>query len=257
MTSSKRLTAKYLPDGRAFLNLGCGHHAHPAWNNLDFSVYARLRRHMLLVRLLNRIGLVSQARYSQFELVPPDIVVSDLRKGIPFSDSTFDLVYNSHLLEHLDREDVPAFLRECYRVLKPQGTLRIVTPDLAEWARRYIDSLATQADNGATSDHEQIVADLLDQMVRRQPTTRDSQPPIVQALERLLLGDSRRSGWAHRWMYDQHTLTRLLQAAGFSDICRVRAGDSRVAGWDQHGLEVAADNEAYKAGSLRIEALKG
>jgi hypothetical protein len=88
--AQNRLTRrlKRLPDGRAFINLGCGHHAHPAWNNLDFSIYARMRRRMAFVRGLKRIGIISTARFNQFALIPEDVIVRDLRHGIPFEEGT-------------------------------------------------------------------------------------------------------------------------------------------------------------------------
>lgn len=44
-------------------------------------------------------------------------------------DSSVDLVYASHVLEHFPRRDSQRVLREWYRVLKPGGTLRLSVPD--------------------------------------------------------------------------------------------------------------------------------
>lgn len=210
---------------------------------------------MALVRGLKRIGIISTARFNQFALVPGDVIVRDLRHGIPFEENTFDLVYHSHLLEHIDHEHALDFLRECYRVLKRGGVLRVVVPDLESWARRYMASLDSQP-RSSTAEHEQIVASLLEQMVRRAPTTRDAQPRFVRFLESVFLGDSLSTGWAHRWMYDQHTLGALLIRAGFSDPAKVEAGESRVDGWGVYGLDLNDDGTEYKPGSLRMEALK-
>ena len=125
-----RFYVKRLPDGRALINLGCGTHMHPDWNNLDFSVYARFRPHMWLVSILRQVGLISPERYAQFSKVVQDIISWDLSRGIPFGEETFDVLYHSHLLEHIDREDAPDFVVECYRVLKPGGVIRVVVPDL-------------------------------------------------------------------------------------------------------------------------------
>ena len=72
--SPKRLT-----DGRAMINLGCGTRMHRDWNNLDFSVYARLRRHMLLVRFFRSVGVISPQRFPQFSYFQPDMIVWDLK----------------------------------------------------------------------------------------------------------------------------------------------------------------------------------
>lgn len=48
----------------------------------------------------------------------------------PIESSDFDLVYSSHTLEHLSTPAIENTLSECFRVLKPGGTLRIEVPDM-------------------------------------------------------------------------------------------------------------------------------
>ena len=45
---------------------------------------------------------------------------------IPYHDAVVDLVYASHVFEHL--HDLKSMMRECWRVLKPDGKLYIVVP---------------------------------------------------------------------------------------------------------------------------------
>ncbi|MBA4375969.1 MAG: hypothetical protein C0401_07335 [Anaerolinea sp.] len=252
---AKYLSPKCAPDGRTLLNLGCGTRMHPVWNNLDFSIHARLRRHMLLVKLFHRVGLISPIRFAQFSQVEPDIIVWDLRHGIPFDDGSFDVVYHSHLLEHIDREAVPGFLRECRRVLKPCGTLRIVVPDLEIWAHHYVFSLQSVKREGIES-HNLFVAALLDQIVRREPKTRDFQKPIVRTLERIFLGDALATGYNYRWMYDFWTLMAILEQTGFVDARRESASTSRIEKWMGFGLDTNPDGSEHKPGSLYCEATK-
>ena len=40
------------------------------------------------------------------------------------------MVYSEHMFEHVLPMDGAAFLKESYRILKPGGVLRVVTPDL-------------------------------------------------------------------------------------------------------------------------------
>ena len=54
---------------------------------------------------------------------------------MPFADSAFDLVWSLESGEHMP--DKETFLQECYRVLKPGGTLVMAT-----WCHRSTDSLA-------------------------------------------------------------------------------------------------------------------
>jgi predicted SAM-dependent methyltransferase len=61
----------------------------------------------------------------------------DLVNGIPAEDNSLDLIYHSHMLEHLSYEDGINFIKECYRTLKPNGRMRILVPDLELWINAY------------------------------------------------------------------------------------------------------------------------
>jgi SAM-dependent methyltransferase len=52
----------------------------------------------------------------------------DLNGRLPFADASFDVVLSIEGIEHL--EDRFAYLRELHRVLKPQGTLILTTPNI-------------------------------------------------------------------------------------------------------------------------------
>ncbi|HEY3104436.1 MAG TPA: methyltransferase domain-containing protein [Pyrinomonadaceae bacterium] len=120
------------------LNLGCGSRFNPAWTNVDFAA------------------------------TNPTVLSHNLRQGIPFPDEEFDVVYHSHLLEHFSRPDTRAFLRECWRVLKAGGTIRIAVPDLERIAKTYLEKLeqATTGDEQRAHDYEWMMLELYDQTVR-------------------------------------------------------------------------------------------
>jgi hypothetical protein len=123
--------------GPALLNLGCGAEVHPAFVNVDL-------------------------------IEAPGVVKHDLRRGIPYSDETYDLVYHSTMLSHLRPEDAVALTRECHRVLKPGGILRIVTEDLEQMCRLYLQKLdaAFDGDCQSASDYEWMVLEFYDQATR-------------------------------------------------------------------------------------------
>jgi predicted SAM-dependent methyltransferase len=52
-------------------------------------------------------------------------------------DSSIDLIYNCHVLEHFKRRDVRRVLQEWHRVLKPGGILRVSVPDFAKLCEVY------------------------------------------------------------------------------------------------------------------------
>ena len=119
----KTFKIKRLQSGQAMLNLACGSHSHPQWNNVDFSPLTRLARRRRLAGVLRKVGILSEKRFRRLLSVDPEIIKWDLRKGIPFEDDTFDVVYHSHFLEHLEKDAACAFLNECFRVLKPSGII--------------------------------------------------------------------------------------------------------------------------------------
>jgi SAM-dependent methyltransferase len=249
---------KRLSDGRAMANLGCGTRMNWEWNNIDFSYLGRLRQHMSAARWLHRLGLLSNDRWNRLQAMDPHIILHDLSKGIPFPDDSFDVVYHSQLLEHIDREAAPDFLRECRRVLKPTGILRIVIPDLEQIARGYLEAL-TRLDIGeqqAREEHQRTINELFDQMVRREGAGTRQQPPLVRALERVFRGDASKAGETHRWMYDRYSLADLLQQVGFRDITQQQADASIISSWNKFGLDLEPDSTAYKPGSLYMEASK-
>jgi 2-polyprenyl-3-methyl-5-hydroxy-6-metoxy-1,4-benzoquinol methylase len=59
---------------------------------------------------------------------------ADLNLRIPFDDGSFDYVFSSEGIEHL--EDQYHFVRECYRVLGRHGKLIITTPNLLNMKSR-------------------------------------------------------------------------------------------------------------------------
>jgi len=57
-----------------------------------------------------------------------DLIDLNNKKELPYSDSTFDIVTATEVIEHL--EDFRAILREIYRVLKPGGVCVLSTPNI-------------------------------------------------------------------------------------------------------------------------------
>jgi len=93
-----------------------------------------------------------------------------LRKGVPYPDAAFDVVYHSHLLEHFSKESATVFLGECYRVLKPGGVIRVVVPDLEAIVRLYLEALekAAQGVPGWAENYDWMLLEMYDQAVREQ-----------------------------------------------------------------------------------------
>jgi predicted SAM-dependent methyltransferase len=126
-----------------------------------------------------------------------DLVYLDARKRFPLPDESFDVVHSEHMLEHLNYADGQRCLRECFRVLRRGGTIRIATPSLERLARLY--------DGGELQEH----------YVRWAATTLE--PELQAALPGAVLNNFFRS-WGHKFIYDAETLRHALTEAGFVDI---------------------------------------
>ena len=100
----------------------------------------------------------------------PAVMAHDLSKGIPLQSNIADVVYHTAVLEHIRKTEALRFMKECHRVLKPRGIIRVGVPDLECICRLYLEKLdaATIGKPGAADDYDWILLEMLDQMVREQ-----------------------------------------------------------------------------------------
>ncbi|HXW69230.1 MAG TPA: methyltransferase domain-containing protein, partial [Dissulfurispiraceae bacterium] len=54
----------------------------------------------------------------------------DVSRRLPVDDRTFDYLFSEHLIEHLTYMDALNMLKECHRIIRPGGRIRIATPDI-------------------------------------------------------------------------------------------------------------------------------
>jgi predicted SAM-dependent methyltransferase len=138
---------------------------------------------------------------------------------------------------------------EVLRVLRPGGIHRIVVPDLEGLATHYLDEFGADG-------HDERVARMIEQMVRREAAGSSRQSTTRRFIENLLLGDARRRGETHQWMYDRHSLAQLLIRSGFVRPQQVDHNESAIPGWIRMDLDRNNDASPYKSSSLYMEAWK-
>lgn len=237
------------------LNLGCGSRTSERCINIDWSWPIRLKASPVGRRLAPLV--VGGERLASFDALAGDLVVHDLRKGIPMPDASVDAVYHSHVFEHIDRDAVDGFLDEVCRVLKPGGIHRIVVPDLEGLVRNYLADLdACVAGTADPDDHDRRVHAFVEQMVRREASGTSRQSPVRRRMENAFLGDARQRGETHQWMWDRVNISSVLAAAGFGEIAIVDHLTSRIPDWTGFGLDQVADGSEYKPGSLYVECIR-
>jgi ubiquinone/menaquinone biosynthesis C-methylase UbiE len=136
---------------------------------------------------------------------PKAVRYGDITRGLPLPDASVDVVYCSHVLEHLSLDDFRRAIRNTHRILKPGGVFRFVLPDLRRPAEEY---LASEAPDAAVKFMEST----LGQSVR----TRG-----LGGLMKAWLGNA-----DHRWMWDYQALENELRQVGFTSIRPAVMGDT-------------------------------
>lgn len=152
-----------------FLNVGCGDKPLDGFVNIDRGGRPDLRR--------------------------------DVVRGLPFRDESVDAVYSEHFLEHLGRADGLRFLRECRRVLKPGGVVRIAMPDLDVLVNRY-----RSEDWRGDGDMFKLGYEW-----------------VGNRCEMLNLAMRE---WGHQWVYNEEELERAASRAGLTSLGRRPRGKS-------------------------------
>jgi len=151
---------------------------------------------------------------------------------------------------------VVPFLKEVHRVLKPGGIHRICVPDLRFLFEKYDRSYAACEKGGDASGHDGVIAGIFDQCVRKEASGTSLQRQPLRMFENIILGDARRRGETHQWMYDFFNLKYLLETNGFENVTRRQFMDSDIVDWEKYGLELDESGCEYKLDSLYVECKK-
>lgn len=175
---------------------GCGFTAPARWRNFDSSPTLQFERLPVIGRLYTR----NQIRY------PANVDYGDIVKGLPLPPGSCDLVYCSHVLEHLALEECRLALGNTWKILKPGGVFRLVLPDLEYLLDNY------RADESAEASLRFMSGSGLGQRSRAR---------TLGAFVVAWLGNAQ-----HLWLWDFKGLSAELMSAGFGDVRRAFFGDS-------------------------------
>lgn len=80
-------------------------------------------------------GYSSDEKFTSVDLVTEADIQATMW-DIPLPDESVYGIYSSNALEHVSLYDVVPTLKEWWRILKPEGRLQLIVPDL-EWALRW------------------------------------------------------------------------------------------------------------------------
>ncbi|MFC1490476.1 methyltransferase domain-containing protein [Candidatus Latescibacterota bacterium] len=106
----------------SYINIGCGQTPTDGWNNYDNSLSLLAARMPVLVSVFRHLGLLSNQQLDFILFARNNsILYANAFKHIPEAGNSVDVVYSSHMLEHLNSEQAKQFLKEARRILKPGG----------------------------------------------------------------------------------------------------------------------------------------
>jgi predicted SAM-dependent methyltransferase len=146
----------------------------------------------------------------------------DFNRRLPFPDGQFEGIFCEHVFEHFDFEQGQALLKECLRVLRPGGRIRIIVPDGEKILRTYLDNPGELVE-------------------RRGPDN----PFAMDAVNSYF-----RQRYEHQFIYDWPLLEHQFSRAGFTGIER--------AGYMSGGppTDILLDDAKYEWESLYVDAVR-
>jgi predicted SAM-dependent methyltransferase len=197
----KKIIERYLKDASPKkLHIGCGDNHLEGWLNTD--IYPKKGEAFL-----------------------------DATKAFRFSSDTYDYIFSEHMIEHIPYQSCLNFLAECYRILKPGGTIRLATPDLKFLIDLY---------NPNKSD---IQIEYMKWSVGK--SIKD-----VKTYADAFVINKFMHNWGHTFIYDEKTLKFALKQTGFVNVTKQNLSIS--ADPELNGLEYA---ERLQQGFLELESL--
>lgn len=201
---SKGVEKRFRGQTNLLINLGAGDQGRPGWVNVD---------------ALEKKGVNC---------------VYDCRLHLPFDDMSGEGIFCEHFFEHLDYDfEALPFLKECYRVLRSGGVLRLIVPD----AQKYLDAYC---------------ADGWEEIANLRGIDEEKNDPFMKVkyeTKMQIVNNSFRQGFQHKYGYDFDTLKGLLKKAGFQLVVKQEFGVSTMS-------ELCLDWEARSKESLYVDGIK-
>ena len=163
---------------------------------------------------------------ADFDPQSDEVIVLDITEPLPFPDRTFDYIFSEHLIAQVPHKDVIFHLQECYRILRPNGKIRIATPDL-----QFLIDIYT------VKEKTEIQKRYIQKIV-------DADYPETGFYHAAFAVNGCFFGWGVQFIYDAVTLQDVLSRAGFSQItrCAVKEStDSHLHNLERHGTVISEE----------------
>lgn len=204
------------------VNIGCGATPTSGWLNFDNSWTIRGVHNPTLGYLLRLSGQLRGKDDYLRAIRQHNIRWADASRRIPLQDGSARIVYSSHMVEHLSRDEMRRFFAEARRVLAPNGKIRIAVPDIDYHIGIYRDH----------RDADKLVAGLL--------MSSEREHSLPGLLKSLLVGERH-----HQWMYSGASMAKELAMAGFVSPQVLPAGETNMTAVGQLDLFERAPESVF------------
>jgi predicted SAM-dependent methyltransferase len=131
----------------------------------------------------------------------------DATARFPIGDAELDYIFSEHMIEHVSYAEGISMLCECHRVLRPNGIIRISTPDLQFLMDLYRDDKSEL--------QKEYIKWATEKFIKDAPYCDD-----VFVINNFF------RDWGHLFIYDEKTLRRSLETSGFVNIIRCGLNES-------------------------------
>lgn len=165
-----------------------------------------------------------------------EIVYLDATKRFPLNDDSFSYVFSEHIIEHIEYTHGLNMLRECFRILKPGGMIRISTPSLS-----FLVELYQPEKNEVQNQYIDWAA-------------QSFAPDIIKHKEVFVINNFFYN-FDHKFIYDMNILQDAMAAAGFVDLIPCAVGESKI--HEMQGLESHSNLISEEFNKLETFVIEG
>lgn len=142
--------------------------------------------------------------------------------NIKLPDESCEVVFCSHVFEHIPHTRLPVVLSEINRILRPGGILRLLTPDLETIAKAYVEK-NEDFFRQAKEEDESLRTDLgFGGMLMNFIVSPGQDTALFDRNLRTFI-----AGYAHIYSYDYSMLETMLRKLGYSPK-KARFNDSEI-----------------------------
>jgi predicted SAM-dependent methyltransferase len=200
---------KYFPRGGIFFQVVNDMHfkviGFLSWvKNGHFFTKKRIKKYYLNHKtILVHLGADDKSLKGFLNTGVPGKIHVDITKRLPFPDNSVDLVFSSHVVEHIYREEFKRFLKETYMILKKGGINIIITPSIEKCSKILYVTKGREA--------EELKAGL-----QKYTNEKVTSAFYLQGLSHMF--------YHHKFIYDLEEITWLAKQAGYKSAAAITKG---------------------------------